>query len=68
MDRRLFLHTVGIPMGTNSTPLLTNLFLYSGKNEFWDRLLEEGTRKLARKVNLSFRHMEIDDLIVSSNI
>ena len=50
---------VGIPMGTNCAPLLADLFLY--ENEFLDKLIKEGKRKLARKFNLSYRYT--DDLI-----
>ena len=48
---------VGIPMGTNCAPLLTDLFLYSYKNEVLDKLIKEGKRKLARKFNLSYRYI-----------
>ena len=56
---------VGIPMGTNYAPLLAGLFLYSYENEFLDKLIKEGKRKLARKLNLSYRY--IDDLISFNN-
>ena len=56
---------VGIPMGTNCAPLLADLFLYSYENEFLDKLVKEGKRKLARKFNLSYRY--IDDLIFFNN-
>ena len=62
---QLFRQTVGIPMGTNCAPLLADLFLYSYENEFLDKLIKEGKRKLARKFNLSYRY--IDDLISFSN-
>ena len=52
---------VGIPMGTNCAPLLADLFLYSYKNEFLDKLIKEGKRKLARRFNLSYHYT--DDLI-----
>ena len=52
---------VGIPMGTNCAPLLADVFLYSYENEFLDKLIEEGKRKLARKFNVSYRSTE--DLI-----
>ena len=58
---QLFRQMVGIPMGANCAPLLADLFLYSYENEFLDKLIKEGKRKLARKFNLSFRY--IDDLI-----
>ena len=49
---------VGIPMGTNCAPLLAHLFLYSYENEFLDKLIKEGKRKLARKFNLSYRYID----------
>ena len=55
---QLFQQVVGIPMGTNCAPLLADLFLYSYENEFLDKLIKEGKRKLARKFNLSYRYME----------
>ena len=62
---QLFRQTVGIPMGTNCTPLLADLSLYSYENEFLDKLIKEGKRKLATKFNLSYRY--IDDLISFNN-
>ena len=62
---QLFRQMVGIPMGTNCAPLLADLFLYSCENEFLDRLIKEGKRKLARRFNLSYRY--IDDLISFNN-
>ena len=62
---QLFRQIVGIPMGTNCAPLLADLFLYSYENEFLDKLIKEGKRKLARKFNLSYRY--IDDLISFNN-
>ena len=52
-------------MGTNCAPLLADLFLYSFENEFSDKLIKEGKRKLARKFNLSYRYT--DDLISFNN-
>ena len=52
-------------MGTNCAPLLADLFLYSYENEFLDKLVKEGKRKLARKFNLSYQY--IDDLISFNN-
>ena len=62
---QLFQQMVGIPMGANCAPLLADLFLYSYKNEFLDKLIKEGKRKLARKFNLSYRYT--DDLISFNN-
>ena len=62
---QLFRKMVGIPMGTNCAPLLADLFLYSYENEFLDKLIKEGKRKLARRFNLSYHY--IDDLISFNN-
>ena len=58
---QVFRQTVGIPMGTNCATLLADLFFYHYENEFLDKLIKEGERKLARKFNLSYRYT--DDLI-----
>ena len=52
-------------MGKNCARLLADLFLYSYENEFLDKLIKEGKRKLARKFNLSYRYT--DDLITFNN-
>ena len=62
---QLFQQMVRIPMGTNCAPLLADLFVYSFENEFLDKLVKEGKRKLARKFNLSYPY--IDDLISVNN-
>ena len=62
---QLFRQMVGISIGTNCASLLADLFLYSYENEFLDKLIKEGKRKLARKFNLSYRY--IDDLISFNN-
>ena len=62
---QLFRQIVGIPMGTNSAPLLADLFLYFYENEFLAKLVKEGKRKLARKFNLSYHY--IHDLISFNN-
>ena len=54
-----------VPMLTNCASLLADLFLYSYENEFLDKLVKEGKRKLGRKFNLSYRY--IDDLISFNN-
>ena len=60
--RRLFRQVIGIPMGTNCTPLLVDLFLYSYENEFLDNMIKSGHKRLAKSFNLCYIH--IDDLIV----
>ena len=51
---QLFQQMIGIPMGTNCAPLLADLFLYSYENEFLDKAIKEGKRKLAIKFYLSY--------------
>ena len=46
---QIFRQMVGIPMGTNCAPLLADLFLYSYENEFLDKLIKEGKRKLLER-------------------
>ena len=59
-------------MGTNCTPLLADLFLYSYENEFLDNTIRSGHRRLARSFNLCYMYnvyiyIHIDDLIVFNN-
>ena len=56
---------VGICIGTNCAPFLADLFLCSYENEFLDKLIKEGKRKLATKFNLSHRYT--DDLSSFNN-
>ena len=62
---QFFRQTAGIPMGTNCAPLLTDLFLYSCENNFLDKLIKEGKRKLSRNFNIPYRYT--DDLISFNN-
>ena len=62
---RLFRQMIGIPMGTNSAPLLADRFLYSNENELLDNMIRSGNRRLARSFNLCYRY--IDDLTVFNN-
>ena len=59
----LFRQVIGIPMGTNCTPLLGDRFLYSYESEVLDSLVRSGHREFARSFNLSY----MDDLIVFNN-
>ena len=52
-------------MGINCVPLLADLFLYSYENEFLDKLIKEGKRKLAREFTVPYHY--IDDLIFFDN-
>ena len=61
----VFQQTVGIPMGTNCTPLLTDTFLYLYEADFIQGLLKENGKKLARSFNFTFRY--IDDVLSLNN-
>ena len=58
----LFHQIIGIPGGTNFSPLLADLYFYSYENEFLDNMIRNGQ---ARSFNLCYRC--IDDLIVFNN-
>jgi hypothetical protein len=58
---RVFQQTVGIHMGTNCAPLLTDLFLYSYEADFIQGLLKKNEKKLARSFNSTFSY--IDDVL-----
>ena len=62
---RVFQQTVGIPMGTNSAPLLVDLFLYYYDADFIQELLKTNNKKLAISFNFTFRH--IDDVLSPNN-
>ena len=62
---RVFQQTVSIPMGTNCTPLLTNLFLYLYEADFMQGHLKKNEKKLARSFNFTFRY--IDDVLSLNN-
>ena len=57
---RVFQQTVGIPMGTNCAPLLSDLFLYSYEADSIHGLLKKNEKKLTRCFNFTFRY--IDDI------
>ena len=61
----LFCQVIGIPMGTNCSPLLADLFLYSYESDFLDDMIRSGHRRLARSFNLCYRYT--DNLIVFGN-
>ena len=53
-----FKHIVGIPIGTNCAPLLTDIFLYSYDAEFIQSLLSTGKKKLASQFNFTLRYID----------
>jgi len=52
-------------MGTNGTPLLADLFLYSYETDFIPGLLKRNQNKLVRSFNFMFRY--IDDVLSLNN-
>ena len=46
---QVFQQSVGIPMGTNCAPLLTDVFLYSYDVEFVQKLLQDNNKKKNKK-------------------
>ena len=54
----------GIPMGTNSAPVLANLYLYSYESEYMEKLTETDLNT-ARRFHLTFRL--IDDVLSLDN-
>ena len=62
---RIFQQTIGIPMSTNSAPLLADLFLYSYEAEFVQSLLQAGKKHLAQQFN--FTYIYIDDVLSLKN-
>ena len=65
LSGRVFQQTVGIPMRTNCTPLLPDLFFYSYDVDFIQGLLKKNEKKLARSFNFTFRY--IDDVLSLNN-
>ena len=62
---RVFQQTVGIPMGTNCSPLIADLFLYSYEADFMQGFLKKNEMKMARSFNFTFRY--IDDVLSLNN-
>ena len=58
---KVFQQIVGIPMGTNCAPLLSDIFLYSYEAEFIQSLLSTGRKQLASRFNFTYRY--IDDVL-----
>ena len=63
--RTLFQQVVRILMGTNCTPLLADLFLYSNESEFLQKFVKDKKIHGARAFNVTYRY--IDDVISNNN-
>jgi len=55
---RVFQQTVGISLGTNYAPFLSDLFLYSYEADFILGLLKKNEKKLAQSFNFTFRYID----------
>ena len=63
---QVFQQSVGIPMGTNCAPLLSDLFLYSNEAEFIQKLLHERKKALVVTLTSTFRYIN-DVLSINNN-
>ena len=61
----VFPQVIGIPMSTNSAPLLANLFLYTFEYDFMVKTLRQDIAKAIQFSN-TFRY--IDDLFSNNNV
>ena len=50
----IFQYTIDIPMGTNSAPLLADLFIYSNEADFMYGLFKKNKKKLAPDLSFNF--------------
>ena len=62
---KVFQQIIGIPMDTNCTPLLADIFLYSYDAEFIQSLLSTGRKWLVSQFNFTYRY--IDDVLSINN-
>ena len=58
---RLFRQFVGIPMGTNCAPLVTDFFLFCYEGDFMMSLSEEKQSEVIEALSLTSRYL--DDLL-----
>jgi hypothetical protein len=61
----LFQQVAGIPMGTNCSPVLADLFLYSYESEFLQKLVKDKKIHEARAFHFPYRY--IDDVLSINN-
>ena len=64
-DHSVFRQVIGIPMGTNSAPLLADLLLHTFENDFMVKTMKQGIIKAIQFSN-TFRY--IDDLFSINNV
>jgi len=56
---RVSQQTISIPIGTNSAPILSNLFLYSNETDLKRELLKTNEKKQSRSWNITFRNIDV---------
>ena len=62
---KVFQQTVGIPMGTNCAPFLSDIFLYSYEADYIQSLLLTGKKQWSSRFNLTY--MYINDVLSKNN-
>ena len=62
----IYRQLTGIPMGTNSAPLVADLFLFCYERDFMKSLSRENQTDIIEAFNSSLRYL--DDLLNSDNI
>ena len=62
---KVFQQIIGIPMGTNCSPLLADIFFYSYEAEFIQSLLSAGKKRLASQFNFTYKY--INDVLSINN-
>ena len=65
-NSKLYRQTIGIPMGTNCTPLVADLFLFCYERDFMKSLSRENQTDIIEAFNSTSRYL--DDLLNIDNI
>ena len=64
-ETKLYIQTVGIPVGTNCAPLVADLFLYCYERYFMDSLNHDNQADVIEAFNSTSRYL--DDLLNFDN-
>ena len=65
---KVYRQTIGIPMGTNCTSLVANLFLFCYERDFMKSLSRENQTDIIETFNFTSRYLQVDDLLNIDNI
>ena len=63
---KLYRHVVGIPMGTNCSPLVADLFLFCNEKDFMISLSDDKKADIIDASNTTYRYL--DDILHINNI